>query len=494
MGMTRDIHLLADRCFDLLIVGGGIFGAGIARDAMLRGLSVAIVDKGDWAGETSSRSSKLIHGGFRYLEQGAWRLVAESCRERRILQNIAPDRVKPIPFLLPVYDGDARPLWKMRIGMTLYDLLALYQNTAAHRTVSAAAARHEEESLSDAGLRGAIRYFDCQEDDARFCIDHVIHAASMGAVAANYCEVAEFQLETNRIVATRVKDLLGSTSFDVKAHVVVNAAGPWVERVAALSGTNLDGLALGPTKGVHLLLPKLTARHAIAFQARRDGRILFILPWHDCSIVGTTDTDFAADPATARAEQSNVDYLLAEVNGLMPERKIGKADVITTFAGVRPLLRSSAQFPSSRGREHRIVRQGENLISVAGGKYTTYRAVAKEVVDRVFALRGWKAPACRTHTTPLPNSRPALSGEKITDRPAVFESDVIHACANEMAITVSDVMRRRTPLALSRYGGEETARHVAKIMGREMHWDGARQQRSTGAYLAERKMDAVSGS
>ncbi len=273
---------------------------------------------------------------------------------RRILQDIAPDRVKPIPFILPVYDGDSRPLWKMRIGMTLYDLLALYQNTAAHRTLSAAAVRREEESLGHAGLRGAIRYFDCQEDDARFCVDHVIHAASMGAVAANYCEVTEFRVETNRITAMRVKDLLGGASVDVRAHGVVNATGPWVERVARLSGGDFDGLALGPTKGVHLLLPKLAERHAIAFQARRDGRILFILPWLGCSIVGTTDTDFAADPAAARAEQSDVAYLLAEVNGLMPERKISESDVITTFAGVRPLLRlRTISFVAWPGTSHR---------------------------------------------------------------------------------------------------------------------------------------------
>lgn len=487
--MKRNLQLLADRSFDLLIIGGGIFGAGIARDAALRGLSVAIVDKGDWAGETSSRSSKLIHGGFRYLEQGAWRLVAESCRERRVLQEIAPDRVKPIPFLLPVYNGDARPLWKMRVGMTLYDLLAMYQNTASHRTLSAGAARREEESLGEAGLRGAIRYFDCQEDDARFCIDHVLHAAAMGAVAANYCQVTSFELEAERIVAARVNDLLGGTSFDLTANMFVNAAGPWVESVAGLSGAANDGLALGPTKGAHLLLPKLTSNHAIAFQARRDGRILFILPWHDCSIVGTTDTDFVADPASAHAEQSDVAYLLAEVNRLMPERKIGPADVITTFAGVRPLLRSTAQFPSSRGREHRIVRQRENLLSVAGGKYTTFRAVAQEVVDRIVALRGWKGRRCRTATTPLPNDRPVPCGEKIADSPLVFESDVIYACREEMAMTVSDVMRRRTPLALSLWGGAETARRVAAIMRGIMDWDAAKEQRSLDHYLAERQAD-----
>ncbi len=489
--MKRNLHALADHQFDLLIIGGGIVGAGIARDAVMRGLSVAIVDKGDWAGETSSRSSKLIHGGFRYLEQGAWRLVAESCRERRILQEIAPDRVKPIPFLLPVYDGDPRPLWKIRLGMTLYDVLAMYQNTASHRMLSASAALQQEESLNDAGLRGAIRYFDCQEDDARFCVDNVLHAAAMGAFAANYCQATSFRVEGNRIVAAGMSDLLSSASFEVKARVVVNAAGPWVEGVAGMSGATAEGLKLGPTKGVHLLLPKLTAHHAIALQAG-DGRILFILPWHDCSIVGTTDTDFAADPATARADPGDVDYLLKEVNRVMPGRKIGHADVITTFAGVRPLLRSSAQFPSSRGREHRIVRQHDNLLSVAGGKYTTYRAVAAEVVDRVFELRGWKAPACRTGTTPLPNNRPAAWGEKISDLPAVFESDVVHACAEEMAISVSDVMRRRTPLALSRHGGEEAARRVAKIVGREMHWEVGQERSSLDAYRDEREMDAVS--
>ncbi len=484
--MKRDLNALAGGRFDLLVIGGGIFGAGIARDAAMRGLRVALVDKGDWAGGTSSRSSKLIHGGFRYLEQWAWRLVAEACRERRILQRIAPGRVKPIPFLLPVFDGDPRPLWKMRLGMTAYDVISRYDKTEKHQTFSAELTLREEPSLRAEGLRGAIRYFDCQEDDARFCLDNILHAASLGACCANYCEVNSFRLEGDRIAAAGLVDVLTGERFDVRADVFVNAGGPWVEKVAGLAGNVDNPVRLSPTKGVHLLLPKLTDRHAITFQSRRDGRILFLLPWHDGSLIGTTDTDFTGDPGQVHADEADVDYLLSEVNQLMPQRKVGRDDIIIRFAGVRPLLRSDDTAPSARGREHRIVRQRNNLLSVAGGKYTTYRAVAEAVVGDVYEVMGSKPAACTTASTPLPNPRPPVSGEKLCEFPEVFESDVRNACQAEMAMSVGDVMYRRTPLALSRSGGHNTATRIASIMSQVLGWTSTETEHSLRAYLEER--------
>lgn len=465
--MQRNLTALADGTFDLLIIGGGIFGAGVARDAALRGLRVALVEQNDFASGTSSQSSKLIHGGFRYLEQRDFKLVAESCRERRILRDIAPHRVKPLALLLPVYGQDARPLWLLRMGMTLYDMLALYRNVAPHRTLSAAEALRFEPGLRAGGLRGAVRFFDCQEEDARFCVDNILHAAKLGAACANYCEVSGLTSEGGRIVSARVSDRLGAGEFQIRAKAFVNAAGPWVERVARLQG-NPDRPApeLSPTKGVHLLLPALTRSHGIFFQGARDGRMMFALPWNGCTLLGATDTDFTGDPATARADADDIEYLLAQAAAIFPDGRLGAADVIATTAGVRPLLRSNAANPSARTREHQILRSGENFLSLAGGKYTTYRLIAEQAVDAVYRLLGSKPPACRTATTPLPFDGAARDGERIADEPEVYASDVEHAVKEEMAVTVEDVMRRRVGLTLSRFGGKEVIEKVARIVER----------------------------
>lgn len=485
--MNRDLAALSNKPFDALIIGGGIFGAGIARDAALRGLKVALIDKSDFASGTSSASTKLIHGGFRYLEQFQFGLVAESCRERRILQRIAPRLVRPQPFLLPVYQGAPHSLTTMRLGMTLYDVLALFRNTARHRTLSVERALQKEPGLARRGLRGAILFYDCQEDDARFCLDNIIHAADCGAVCANYCELTGFVADGDRIKAARITDRLSSSIFEVAARVFINAAGPWVERVANLSPFNGTRVALSPTKGVHLVLPRLTRDAGIFFQSPRDGRMLFVIPWGDYSLVGTTDTDFRGNPDEARAEPADIEYLMTELRGLMPETSINESDIITTFAGVRALLCSDRENPSARSREHCIELHGRNLLSVAGGKYTTYRAIAGQVVDRIFPLLSLRPVRCTTAETPLPEHRPAPSGRRIAESPAVRESNVVHACKYEMAMTVSDVMRRRTSLALSRFGGPDTAGSVAGVMAPLHGWDGEQTQAHLQRYLDEWK-------
>jgi glycerol-3-phosphate dehydrogenase len=478
--MNRDPVALAAEQFDALIIGGGILGAGIARDAALRGLRVALIDKGDFAGATSSASSKLIHGGFRYLEQRAFRLVAESCRERAILQRIARHLVRPQTFLFPVYDRDRHSLLQIRAGAALYDWLARGRNVGAHQSISAARARMKEPALASTGLRGAVMIYDCQEDDARFCLDNVIHAAELGAICVNYCELTGFITREDRIVAARVRDRQSNDSFEIAARNFVNAAGPWAERVSELAPFSNAGVSLSPTKGIHLLLPKLTQQHALIFQARRDNRILFVLPWGDCSLVGTTDTDWRGDARNARAEADDIEYLLGEVNRLLPDHVVTKSDIITTTAGVRALLRSDFALPSQRSREHRIVRQGRNLIHVLGGKYTTHRLIAEQVVGQFS-----EAP-CRTSDIPLPQHRPPPTGEKICDAPAVFASDIAHACEYEMARTVSDVMRRRTNLALSRHGGVDTAGIVARLMANHFQWNDQQMYASLQEYLHDR--------
>jgi glycerol-3-phosphate dehydrogenase len=485
--MNRDLPALANQQFDLLIIGGGIFGAGVARDAALRGLRVALIDKADFASGTSSRSTKLIHGGFRYLEQREFCLVAEACRERAILQRIAPHLVRPRPFLLPVYDGDPRSLGLMRLGMTLYDLLALGRNTSRHRTLSAEQALLKEPTLARNGLRGALLFYDCQEDDARFCIDNIIQAAEYGAVCANYCEVQAFVARERRLVSACAMDRFSADVLEISARVFVNAAGVAVERVAALTPFEDGRLALSPTKGIHLLLPKLTQQHGVFFQQRADRRMLFAIPWGDCSLVGTTDTDFGDDPDDVVAEPDEIAYLLNAVRPIFPAVSIGESDIITTFAGVRALLRSDEANPSARSREHRITRQGDNFITITGGKYTTYRAIAEEVVDEVCEILGERSRRCRTAQTPIREHRPPPTGDPIADSPLVCVSDIVHACEYEMAMTVSDVMRRRTSLALSRNGNPAVAARVARVMARFYGWSEAQQHAHLKHYADEWK-------
>jgi glycerol-3-phosphate dehydrogenase len=482
--MKRNPAALADTQFDLLVIGGGIFGAGIARDAALRGLRVALVEKGDFASGTSSQSSKLIHGGFRYLEQYQFGLVAEALRERHILRTVAPHLVHPLPLILPVYARDPRPLWKLRAGMKLYNLLALYRNVESSRGLSPAAVLEREPTLRPEGLTGGVRFFDAHEDDARLCLDVILHAARLGAECVNYCPLVTCRTELGRIEYATVEDQLDARlRFKVKARMYVNAAGAWADHLQRQTHLPPTTLRLRPTKGVHLVLPALAGEHGIFFQARRDGRMLFLLPWQGGSLLGTTDTDYDGDFAQAAATAEDVDYLLGEVNALLPSARVGRDDVITTTVGIRPLLADESS-PSARPRKHRIVRDGENLLSVGGGKYTTFRAIAEEVVNQVCTILGTRRP-CRTATEPLPNLRPPPSGEIICENPKVSASDVEHAVREESATSVLDVMRRRTPLALTRFGGPETAAAVARLMASAAGWNDRQMRESLEEYLAE---------
>jgi glycerol-3-phosphate dehydrogenase len=386
--MKRHVDNLVNDTFDVLILGGGITGAGVALDCALRGFRTALIDKGDFASGTSSVSSKLVHGGLRYLEHGDFSLVYEALHERRLLLENAPHIVHPLRFLVPFYCGSRVPPWKYRIGLTLYDLLAGRGNLRRSQPVPLTCLRREIPGLRLDGLSGGAAYFDAQMDDARLCINVLRSAEEAGARVANYVEAVAF--ESGRV---RAVDQIGGREFTIHARQVVNAAGPWVDAVCRLAG-DTEGPYLQPTKGVHILTADRGLPAAFLLLHPADGRVFFVIPWLGKTLIGTTDTFASEGPDALTVTPQDVAYLLDGHNHYFtPPLQVG--DVLGNFAGLRPLIRSRPGDPSALSREFRIIESCDGLLSVAGGKYTTYRHMAEIVSDRVAARLG-RSRRCRT--------------------------------------------------------------------------------------------------
>ena len=522
---------------DVLVVGGGINGAGITRDAAMRGLRVALVERGDLASGTSSRSSKLIHGGLRYLEQGDVRLVLEAVRERERLQRLAPHLVRPQEFVFPLYRGGPLGPLKLAAGLWAYDLLAGFWNVRWHRMLSPKAVAEAEPALLRDGLCGAGQYWDCRTDDARLVLETALSAAAEGALIVSYAEVAGFVKEGGRIVGARVVDRLGRGEVAARARVVVNAAGPWVDRVVALDAPETPP-RLRLTKGVHVVVPheRVGNRAAVVLSAVADRRVMFVIPWGAHTLVGTTDTDHPDGPDVPPAvEPSDVAYLLDTVNHYFPAARLAPGDVVSAFAGLRPLIAprgKATMSPSAVSREEEVFSSASGLISIAGGKLTTYRLVAKTVVDRVVdALRAAgdrrRFPRSRTGEVPLPGGAApaatlagaALSRDGHGVAPAVIDhlagrygsrldevlglvardqrlgepivaglpdprAEVVEAVEREWALTLEDVMRRRTQVALrDATAGATAADDVAALMARPLGWDEETSRAAARQYV-----------
>ncbi|MGE3803699.1 MAG: glycerol-3-phosphate dehydrogenase [Gemmataceae bacterium] len=396
--MHRDLDALREGTFDLLIVGGGITGAGVALDAAARGLRVAVVDKGDFASGTSSVSSKLVHGGLRYLEHGYFHLVYEALHERTRLLRNAPHLVRPLRFIIPFYRAARLPGWKWRVGLTLYDLLAGRGNIRRSRPIPLSDLRREFPTLKPANLLGGAEYYDAQMDDARLCIEVHKTAVSLGARACNYVEVAGFE-QAGSLTHTQCVDRLGNNTFTVHARQVLNAAGPWVDSVCARAG-DTRGPQLRPTKGIHIITANPGLHAALLLLHPADGRVFFVIPWlHTHLLIGTTDTKEDVSPDGLKVRQDEIDYLLTGYNhhfepGLQSEAVQG------SFAGLRPLIRSRPEDPAAMSREYRLIESPGGLLSAAGGKYTTYRQMAEEITDVVMARLGRRG-RCRTRDMPL---------------------------------------------------------------------------------------------
>jgi glycerol-3-phosphate dehydrogenase len=391
--MKRTIDAFKDETFDLLIVGGGITGAGVALDAALRGYRVALIDKGDFASGTSSVSSKLVHGGLRYLEQGAVRLVYEALHERRLLLHNAPHLVQPLRFVIPFYRGTRVRPWQWRTGLTVYDLLAGRSRIHRSNLISLSRLRREFPGLRTAGLEGGTTYFDAQMDDARLCLEVVRTAVAHGAQAANYLEAVAFETKAGPIIGVRALDRVGGNELLIRAKQVLNATGPWVDEVCRLAG-DAGEPRLQPTKGVHLVAPDRGLASAFLLLHPTDGRVFFVIPWMGKTLIGTTDTAYHDRPDSIAVTDADLDYLLTGYNHYF-QKPLQRSELLSQFAGVRPLVRSRAENPSSRSREFQFSWSPSGLLSVAGGKYTTYRAMAENIVDAVSA-RLQKRRACGT--------------------------------------------------------------------------------------------------
>jgi glycerol-3-phosphate dehydrogenase len=393
--MKRQPEALTDGLFDLLILGGGITGAGVALDAVLRGLRVALIDKGDFAGSTSSLSSKLVHGGLRYLEHGDFRLVHEALHERGRLLSNAPHLVRPLRFVLPFYEGARVPAWKFRIGLLLYDILAGARNIHRSHSTSSFRLRREFPALQSAGLRGGAEYFDAQMDDARLCLEVVRTAALQGAVVVNYVEAIAFKRSAGELCGVRALDHLTGREFVIAAKQILNATGPWGDSVRRLAGEE-SGPILRPKKGVHLVAPDRGLSAAFLLLHPADGRVFFVIPWLRKTLLGTTDTACEDSPDQLAVTPADLAYLLAGFNHYFTP-PLREEDVLGRFVGLRPLLRTRPGEPSDLSREFNISTSPSGLLTVAGGKYTTYRHMAEVITDTVVRRLGLSR-RCRTRS------------------------------------------------------------------------------------------------
>ena len=532
--------------YDLVVIGGGITGVGIARDAALRGLKVALFEKGDYASGTSSKSSKMIHGGLRYLEHGEIGLVFESVSERRVQTRVAPHLVRPLPFLIPIYRG-ARPGFEiMNVGLWIYDSLALFRAPRMHKAFRGTKAALElEPQLRAEGLRGALEYYDCATDDARLVLENALDAQVLGADCHTYTEVLRFERRGDgRITGVAVRDRLTNRTWSVASRAVVLAAGAWTDEMIRRFEIPMDRPLLRRTKGVHVVLPRerLPLARAITLISPVDARVMFALPWRDRSVLGTTDTDFAGTADEVAADASDVEYLCESGNGYFPGANLTPDDVISTWAGLRPLIAAPPNVDESEiSREHEVFTRQDGLVIIAGGKLTTYRRMARETVTKTLALLEelGELDASRvkresTKGRPLPGAagleatdlegvaaigRKLMSdfkldvdtathlcgiygmravelakriaadrslGERIDPELSYVWAEIEFAATHDLARTVEDVLARRVPLLLvSRDQGLGVCERVASRMAQILAWDATTKAQMIEEYRAE---------
>src|SRR5215207_6956253 len=385
---------LTDAPLDLLVIGGGIVGSGVARDAAMRGLRVGLVDQHDFAAGTSSRSSRLLHGGLRYLEQGRVGLVHEASVEKKTIHKIAPHLAEPLGFVFPSYRGEGRPMWQLRIGVKLYDLLCGGRNFEPSRGFSRSETQAMLPALSARDLNGSVRYFDALTNDARLVLDTLRSAERHGAAVSNYTRFHDARRNGDGW-SCQLEDRAAGKSCHVRARTIVNATGPWADKVPH------SAVKLRLSKGIHIVIDRARLRVPSAVVITEGKRILFVLPWGERVIIGTTDTDYRGEPEDVGVEAQDIAYLSRTVNQFFPSVRLGESDLVSSWAGVRPLIANPDGSPSDISRAHQIRCPEPAWWDIAGGKLTTYRLMAEQAVDQIVRHLGVKAPPCRTANEPL---------------------------------------------------------------------------------------------
>ena len=512
----------------MLIIGGGITGTGTARDAALRGLSVALLERHDFASGTSSRSSRLIHGGLRYLEHGYIRLVHEASNERRRLLKLAPHLVRPLPFTWPVYRGARVPRWKLRAGLFLYDALAMFRNVKRHRGLGRDALLEVEPASRAEGLLGGAIYYDAATDDTRLTLANAMAAREAGAVVLNHVGVEQLISEGGRITGAEAVDALTGERVLVGARVVVNATGPWSDEVRALAG-DTTGRGVKGSKGAHISVKaeRVGNKGAMTLLSPADGRVFFVLPAGARTIIGTTDTFTDEHPDDVRASEGDVAYLLKSANYFFPNAQLTTDDVEAAWAGLRPLVAGSAGGgEGSASREHAITESRAGLVTISGGKLTTYRVMAAQLVDFVEKKLGRRPTPTVTDTEPLPggeiesvdaeaaiatqqlgeqtaktlvrtygsrwrsviaeNSGTSRAADRIVDDLPYIMPQLTYALKHEMACTLGDLLIRRTHVAFeTRDHGRAVAAEIVESLQGVLGWSAERKKAELSNYEGE---------
>ncbi|NHF58840.1 glycerol-3-phosphate dehydrogenase/oxidase [Flavobacteriaceae bacterium TP-CH-4] len=402
---TETVEKLSKEEFDLVVIGGGITGGGIALDAASRGLKVALVEKGDFASGTSSKSTKLIHGGLRYLKQFDFWLVKEVGSERAIVHKLAPHLVLPEKMLLPLIENGSYGKWLTSIGLKVYDILAQVTGDDKRKMLEKKEALKLEPLLPKKILKGAGYYAEYRTDDARLTIENIKTSLQYGALALNYAEVTDFLYNNDTIAGVTIKDAITGDSFQIKSKYVISAAGPWVDELRSVNNSK-KGKRLHLTKGVHLVFPKerLPVKQSVYFDVP-DGRMMFAIPRGKVTYIGTTDTNYRDDKDRVRTDMADAIYLISAVNNMFPSIELEMEDIVSSWAGLRPLIHEEGKSASELSRKDEIFTSDSGLISIAGGKLTGYRKMAERVVDRIAKKMeedyGQKIKECTTDAIPL---------------------------------------------------------------------------------------------
>ncbi|MEV8568471.1 glycerol-3-phosphate dehydrogenase/oxidase [Streptomyces sp. NPDC051322] len=531
---TEAIAGMAERELDVLVVGAGVVGAGTALDAATRGLATGLVEARDWASGTSSRSSKLIHGGLRYLEMLDFALVREALKERGLLlERLAPHLVRPVPFLYPLQHKGWERLYAGS-GVALYDAMSFSsghgRGLPTHRHLTRKHALRVAPALRKDALVGALQYYDAQMDDARYVATLVRTAASYGALVANRTKVVDFLREGERVVGVRVKDVESGGEHEIRAKQVVNATGVWTDDTQALIGER-GQFHVRASKGIHLVVPKDRIHSTTGLILRTEKSVLFVIPWGRHWIVGTTDTDWDLDKAHPAASSADIDYLLEHVNSVLAV-PLTRDDVEGVYAGLRPLLAGESDATSKLSREHTVAHPVPGLVVVAGGKYTTYRVMAKDAVDAAVHALEQRVAECVTENVPLIgaegynalwNGRARIAartglhvarvehllnrfgamtqelleliekdpslGEPLTGADDYLRAEVVHAASHEGARHLDDVLTRRTRISIETFDrGTRCAREAAELMAPVLGWDKGQIEKEIEHY--EKRVEA----